>query len=261
MLKIPLPALSSEPEVIKCKYCGSTQVRPSHKSSGKNERVTYRCQACKKHFRVGSGGFGGLGTKHLWIGGGILAAVAITIGISLLGNSPADVPFKAEIETAKQDQLAALQKEVKKGDPQAQYDLGRTHWLNAKYQLAFPLLKAAADQGHVEATYQVGLAYLSGQGTLQNYRSALEYFTKSAELGHMESEYRLGLLYRDGLATPPNKETAYLWLNIAAARGHEDALLFRDKLAAVMSSQELHRAQEASAQTNAKLPDAMAKKP
>lgn len=258
MIKTPLPSLSSEPDVIKCKYCGSTQVRPSHKSSGKDAHVTYRCQACKKHFRVGSGG---LGMKPLLIGGGILAVVAITIGISLLNSSPADVPFKAEIENAKQDQMAALQNEVKKGDPQAQYDLGRTHWLNAKYQQAFPLIKAAADQGHIEATYQVGLAYLSGLGTLQNYRSALEYFTKSAELGHLESEYRLGLLYRDGLATPPNKETAYLWLNIAAARGHEDALLYRDKLAAVMSSQELHRAQEASAQTNAKLPDAIAKNP
>lgn len=261
MIKIPLPSLSSEPDVIKCKYCGSTQVRPSHKSSGNDAHVTYRCQACKKHFRVGSGRLGGFGIKPLLIGGGILTAVAITIGISLLGSSPADVPFKAEIETAKQDQLAVLHNEVKKGDPQAQYDLGRTHWLNAQYQQAFPLIKAAADKGHVEATYQVGLAYLSGLGTLQNYRSALEYFTKSAELGHMEAEYRLGLLYRDGLATPPNKEIAYIWLNIAAARGHEDALLFRDKLAAVMSSQELHRAQEASAQTNAKLPDAIAKTP
>jgi DNA-directed RNA polymerase subunit RPC12/RpoP len=261
MIKIPLPSLASQPDVIKCKHCGSTQVRPSHKSSGNDTHVTYRCQACKRHFRVGSGVLGGLGIKPLLIGGSILAAVAITIGISLLGSSPADVPFKAEIETAKQDQLKALHSEVKKGDPQAQYDLGRTHWINAEYQQAFPLIKAAADKGHVEATYQVGLAYLSGLGTLQNYRSALEYFTKSAELGHMDAEYRLGLLYRDGLATPPNKEAAYLWLNIAAARGHEDALLYRDKLAAVMSSQELHRAQEASAQTNSKLPDAIAKTP
>ncbi len=258
MIKIPLPTLSSEPVAIKCKYCGSTQVRPSHKSSGKDTRITYRCQACKKHFRIGTGR---LGMKPWLIAGGVLALVALAIGISLLSNRPADVPFKAEIEHAKQDQLAALKKEVKKGDAQAQYELGRTHWLNAEYQQAFPLLKAAANQGHIEATYLVGLAYLSGLGTLQNYRSALEYFTKAAELGHMEAEYRLGLLYRDGLATPPNKETAYLWLNIAAARGHEDALLYRDKLAAAMSSQELHRAQEASAQTDAKLPDAIGTKP
>jgi len=191
--------------------------------------------------------------KPVLIGAGVLAVVVIALAASLLKTDPSDVPFKAELETAKQDQLAKLQNEVKKGDPQAQYDLGRTHWLNAKYQQAFPLLKAAADQGHVEATFQLGLAYLNGLGTLQNYRAALEHFTKSAHQGHLEAEYRLGLLYRDGLATPPSKEDAYLWLNIAAARGHEDALLYRDKLAAAMSSQELHRAQEASAQTNSKL--------
>lgn len=191
--------------------------------------------------------------KPWLIGAGVLAIVVIALAASLLNTDPADVPFKAELETAKQDQLAKLQKEVKKGDPQAQYDLGRAHWLNAEYQQAFPLLKAAAEHGHVEATFQLGLAYLNGLGTLQNYRAALDHFTKSAQQGHLEAEYRLGLLYRDGLATPPSKEDAYLWLNIAAARGHEDALLYRDKLAAVMSSQELHRAQEASTQTNDKL--------
>jgi hypothetical protein len=48
------------------------------------------------------------------------------------------------------------------------------------------------------------------------------------------------------MATPASKETAYLWLNLAAARGHQDALILRDKLAAVMASEELSRAQEAS---------------
>ncbi len=154
-----------------------------------------------------------------------------------------------------------LHQKAKQGDAQAQFDLGRAHWKNAEYPQAFPWFKAAAERGHIEAEYMLGMAYLSGRGTLQNYRAALDQFIQAAKHGHLEAEYRLGLLYRDGLATPPDKETAYLWLNIAAARGHEEALQYRDKLADVMSAEEIDRAQEASTQAHAKLIETLAGKP
>lgn len=259
MKKIPLPSLSSEPEIIKCRHCGSTQVRPSHKSSGDNARVTYRCQACKRHFRVGSN----WPNMRMAIGGGVAAllfALIVLAAVQLMDN-PADVEYEPAADQLTPGVATKTQQEAKQGSAQAQYDLGRTHWQNAEFQQAFMWLKAAAAQGHVEADYLLGMAYLNGRGTLQNYRAALEHFTKSAQRGHVEAEFRLGMIYRDGLASPPDKEAAYLWLNIAAARGHEDALQYRDKLAAAMSTAELHRAQEASAQIDAKLSQDMAVMP
>jgi hypothetical protein len=97
------------------------------------------------------------------------------------------------------------------------------------------------------------MAYLKGLGTVQNYRTALEHFTRAAEKNHMESEFQLGIFYRDGLATPRNRETAYLWLNIAAAHGHTEALALRERLTMVMSSEEISRAQEASTEAMKKL--------
>lgn len=258
MKKISLPSFSSEPDTIKCKHCGSTQVRPSHKSSGANSHVTYRCQACKRHFRVG-------GSNLPWR---LAIAVAVLLGLVLAGMAanrwmlnPADVPYKPETDAAGQDALEKIQQDAKQGDPQAQYTLGRTFWLNGEYQKAFQWIKTAADQSFVEAEFLLGQAYLNGLGTLQNYRAALEYFSKAANKGHLEAEYRLGILYRDGLAAPPDKEAAYLWLNIAAAGGHADALQYRDKLAATMTTEELNRAQEASAQKHALLSGAAAAKP
>jgi len=241
---------ASEPDEVKCRYCGSSLVRPSVKSSGKHSRITYRCQSCKKHFRVSSGWL----DKHRALAGVTLVALLLlSVAAMMLLDKPDQAPLDSVSAQENQDVLARLLREAKQGRPEAQYALGRNYWVSAEYQQAFPWLKAAAEQRHVEAEYLLGMAFLNGLGTLQNYRSALDYFTKSAEQGHLEAEFRLGLLYRDGLAMPPDKESAYVWLNIAAARGHPDALQFRDKLAAVMTTEELNRAQETSTHLHAKV--------
>lgn len=251
MKKTILPSLTTSSEAIKCRHCGSTQVRPSHKSSDRpSKATTYRCQVCKRHFRIGSR----WPIKQLALAGGVLAVlILVVLASTQLMTNPADVAYEDPVALHHQDALANLEKIAKQGVPQAQYDLAQHYWQDGNFQRAFPWLKAAADQGHIDAEYLVGMAFLNGRGTLQNYRSALASFIKAAEQGHLDAEYRLGILYRDGLASPPDKEAAYLWLNIAAAGGHEEALHLRDKLTGLMNTDELHRAQEASAQTSAKL--------
>jgi hypothetical protein len=252
MKKFTLPTLSPEPDVVICRHCGSTQVRPSSKTTSSAARTTYRCQACKRHFRVGPARSRNL---SMMIGVAVLVLVLISLvaGVFFSMSDSVEVDYQPKVDLLNHDALAKVRQNAKQGDSQAQYDLGWTYWQHAEYPQAFPWLKAAAQQGHGEAQYLLGMAYLNGRGTLQNYRSALEQFTKAAQQGHQEAEYRLGMLYRDGLAAPPNKESAYLWLNIAAAHGHEEAQQYRDKLAAAMTTAEITRAQEASAQTMTKL--------
>lgn len=255
MIKIPLPL--PEPDVIKCRHCGSTQVRPSHKPSGDGSRVTYRCQSCKRHFRVDAGL---PRSKIAFVGVALLAAVLLAVMASQFIGGPTEAESPPAVELINGVSLEQTQKNAQQGNPQAQYDLGWTYWKNAEYQKSFPWIKAAASHGHSEAEYLLGMAYLNGRGTVQNYRSALEQFTKAAQKGHLEAQYRLGIFYRDGLATPSNKESAYLWLNIAAAHGHEEALQYRDKLAVTMTTEEITRAQEASAQAITRLEGATAGK-
>lgn len=228
---------------IRCPHCGSAEVRLSHRHSGHSSRTTYRCRACKRHFRVESPLLKGKLRIGLAVAG--LLAVAVVFGLFQESDprkpSGSDTVHVDDSEAARNTLAAA-----KRGEPQAQYELGRTFWQRGEYAQALPWIQAAAGRGHAEAEYLLGMAYLQGRGTVQNYRSALAHFSKGAELGQLDAQYQLGIFHRDGMATQASKETAYLWLNLAAARGHQEALILRDKLAAVMDADELARAQEAS---------------
>jgi TPR repeat protein len=178
----------------------------------------------------------------------VLAVIAL-LSLLYLENSE-DVDYQPTVDMADKAALEKTRQDAKNGSPQSQYDLGWAHWQRGEYPEAFPWIKAAAAQGHPEAEYLLGTAYLEGHGTVQNYRFAFEQFTNAARHAHLEAQYRLGLFYRDGMGTQVDKESAYIWLNIAAARGHAEALQYRDKLAATMTNAEITRAQEASVQVN-----------
>jgi DNA-directed RNA polymerase subunit RPC12/RpoP len=233
-------------EGIQCPHCGSDEVRVSHKHAGESSHVTYRCRACKRHFRVEAP----RARSKLMTGLAVAAALLIAVVFAMLQernpNDPDDANDPAVAAIDDSVILKKAQAAAKGGDAQSQYDLGRIHWQRGEYLLALPWIQAAASLKHPEAEYLLGMAYLEGRGTVQNYRSALEQYTRAAEHGHLDAQYQLGIFYRDGMATPSSKESAYLWLNLAAARGHPDALILRDKLAAVMATEELIRAQEAS---------------
>ncbi len=246
------PASSPGGIAVKCRHCGSTDVRLSHKSAKDSTQPTYRCRACKRHFRLHP-------KTALRSGRSRAAAWGLAIFLAMAGMGLAvffgsgSVEIKPRVDMADTDAVFRLKSDAGQGDRQAQYDLGRAHWHRGEYQLALPWLKAAAERGHTEAEYLLGEAYLEGRGVVQNFRAALEIFTRAALHGHLEAEYRLGLFHRDGMGTEPNKENAYLWLNVAAARGHPEALGLREKLAAVMSRDELARAQESSSHVMSKL--------
>lgn len=241
---------SSQAHVVKCSHCGSTHVRLSRRSSGQGSHVTYRCQSCKRHFRV----YKVAGFKRTYVVGAIvwLCLVAMGIGVLLVQDSD-EVDYQPKINAQDSDALARVKLLADRGDPQAQYDLGWTHWQRDEFQPALRWIKAAADKGQVEAEYLMSMAHMQGRGTVQNYKTSLDWLAKAANHGHIEAQYRLGIFYRDGLGTEVNKEFAYQWLNVAAARGHADATLLRDKLGAVMRADELIRAQEGSSQTMVRL--------
>jgi len=241
MTEHPLRIVVPDKIAHKCPYCGSLQVRPSSRLSSAKTHRRYRCEVCKRHFK----------SVPIRLRAGILAAIVLVpialIAFGLyLGHTP-EVKYQPQLDVQQQDVLAKRIEAAKGGDTQAQYELGNAYWKLGQYQDALPWIETAAGAGHADAEYLLGSAYLSGRGTLQNYRAALDHFLIAAQLGHLEAQYQLGLLYREGLAAPRDKESAYLWFNIAAARGHEDALADRDRLGLHMTTEQINRAQEASA--------------
>ncbi|HNQ04973.1 MAG TPA: tetratricopeptide repeat protein [Thiobacillaceae bacterium] len=226
---------------IACRYCGGTDVRPSSKTSRGAGHVVYRCRACHKHFKVETRA---PRPRVILYAAGALLLLTAGAGLYLArGPTSGEAP---SIEAAEAESLAALRTRAGKGDPQAQYELGRALWHRDNFTEALHWLQNAADRGRADAQYMLGQAYQYGYGTVQNFRAAQAQYLKAAEQGHLEAEYRLGLFYRDGLAGPVDKRSAYIWLNVAAAKGHDDALVLRDKLTQSMGGEEILQAQEAS---------------
>lgn len=94
---------------------------------------------------------------------------------------------------------------------------------NTEYQ---PPTKA---QATADLQYWEGLMYLSGrQGYPQNDQAAFANILAAADLGHVEAQFRIGLLYQARRGTPTsdresNDQQARFWFESAALQGHLEA--------------------------------------
>lgn len=225
-----------------CPYCGSTEVRKSRRSMGGLFHVTYRCRQCKRHFKV-----------RTYRGYALLAV--ILVGLLVTGYQAGWFAASDALDTAPVIAETAAElspseiAQAKRGDPAMQFKLGMQYWARLDYQKAFAWIKAAADRGHPEAIYQLGMAYLYGRGTVQNYKYAYQRFEQAARMNNHEAQYLIGIMHRDGMGVPVSRDMAYAWLNIAASNGNEIAALERERMATLMSPAEMARAQEISLQT------------
>ena len=55
-----------------------------------------------------------------------------------------------------------------------------------------------AEQGHLDAMYNLGVMYYKGQGVSMDYKEAIKWYRKSAVKGHARALYNLGLMSIQG---------------------------------------------------------------
>ena len=55
--------------------------------------------------------------------------------------------------------------------------------------------RKAAEQGDVEAQYDLGLYYYSGRGVKEDLVEAVKWYRMAAEQGHAEAQYKIGWCY------------------------------------------------------------------
>ncbi len=80
----------------------------------------------------------------------------------------------------------------------------------------------AAEAGHGAAQQEVGLAYLEGQAGFSRRKlpEAIEWLRKAAEQGYLEAHFELGSLNRRGEGMPRDLEQAIEHFTVAAEEGH-----------------------------------------
>jgi TPR repeat protein len=81
----------------------------------------------------------------------------------------------------------------------------------------------AADRGHAQAQFALGLRHDSGQGVPQDYEAAHFWYLCAARQGHARAQFNLGLMYLSGQGAIADLAEAALWLQRAAQAGIEAA--------------------------------------
>ena len=93
--------------------------------------------------------------------------------------------------------LALVHARVEKKDPDAIHFLGERYFfgglgLQKDMRKAVKLWEEAAELGSVDALFNLGVSYGTGDGVQKDEAKASEYYKKAAMQGHVESRHNLG---------------------------------------------------------------------
>lgn len=119
--------------------------------------------------------------------------------------------------------------------------------------IAFTWYLRAAEQGEPSACHQVAKAYASGRGAAKNLDLAAKWYEKAAIRGDTVAMAKLGEL----LSRPDSPETlrpdAHAWLALAVEKKETLWTAKRDRLAGILSSEQLEEAASKRDEFRAKL--------
>ena len=89
-----------------------------------------------------------------------------------------------------------------------------------KYALAMKKFESAAEQGHDEAQYYLGLCYAKGFGVKKDMDKAFEWYGKAAEKGNAKAMLDLAVYcYAEGKGVKNDEQKAFELIQKAADKG------------------------------------------
>ena len=109
--------------------------------------------------------------------------------------------------------------------------------------MSFGELQMLAEQGEVDAQYELGLRYRNGDGIPQDHAQAAKWIERAAEQGHLNSQRAMGSTYWAGRGVPRNLSKAYFWSDLAAKQGDEISLSQMQGLVLQMTPEQVAEAQ------------------
>lgn len=100
----------------------------------------------------------------------------------------------------------------------SQFDMGLESEQRGNYSEAAEWYRKAANRGHVDAQYNLGILYEEGRGVTQNYTEASNWYAIAARQGNPNAQYSLGLMYESGRGVALDYVEAYMWLSLSIIR-------------------------------------------
>ena len=103
------------------------------------------------------------------------------------------------------------------------YQQGEKYYEEEEYAEAVKWYRRAAEQGHAEAQWNLGLAYADGKGILKDDAEAVKWIHRAAEQEDIYAQTDLGWMYQNGDCVPQDYAEAAKWYRRAAEQGHASA--------------------------------------
>ena len=85
--------------------------------------------------------------------------------------------------------------------------------------LAFKEFQGAAEEGHSDSQFNLGLMYENGIGVSKDEKKAVAWYLKAAQRGNSNAQYNLAVLYENGRGSDVDFAQAYQWYRRAAVQG------------------------------------------
>ncbi len=85
--------------------------------------------------------------------------------------------------------------------------------------LAAKEFSAAAEEGHADSQFNLGLMYEKGIGVSKDEKEAVVWYLKAALQGNAYAQYNLAVLYENGRGIDVNFAQAHQWYRKAAVQG------------------------------------------
>lgn len=95
--------------------------------------------------------------------------------------------------------------------------------VESDYDLAFDLLKDAADNNYSKAIFYQGVIEEIGFGSKPDYQDAIEYYEKAANMDYAPALNQLGCMYAKGKGVDVDYERSFYYQSLAAAQGYTPA--------------------------------------
>lgn len=206
-----------------CPHCGSTDIRPSRVRSKDSvfHAFIYSPYRCRDCRKR----HWVLSHRFIYASVAGVVAIAVVSGV-LYSTSLSTTPFST---IALSDHTSATMALAEEGDINAQYELGikylRGEGLPPLKNEAVKWLSAAANQGHTEAQLMLTNTYLNyGSRDSQEFKKATQWLTQAANQGQPEAQYILGNMHAEGQGVIQDFQQAAKWLQLAANAGHVEAM-------------------------------------
>ena len=128
-------------------------------------------------------------------------------------------------------------------DVEAQYNLGMLYAtgesVGQSAAEAAKWYRRAAEQHHVDAQYQLGLMYITGRGVPKDDAEAARWWLLAARQGNVDAQVAVGFMYSIGHGVPLDHVRAYAWIRTAALQGSNVAREYEEPLQRKMTPEQV----------------------